>query len=162
MQISEGKCYLCRVKLCLFFREALLLGEVLKEFAALNELHDEVDPVSFLEDVVHPDYERVINLVKDKLFDLERFYWLVLYHNIFPDALHGIMLAITTVFNKVNFSKCTSTNYTDELKVIESYFSHSGSSIKQTWAGGATPASLINWNFSVKRSLFRLTFSWCA
>ena len=74
MQISEGKCYLCRVKFCLFFRKALLFGEVLKEFAALNELHDEVDPVSFLEDVVHPDYERVVNLVKDKLFDLERFY----------------------------------------------------------------------------------------
>lgn len=71
MQISEGECYLCRVKFCLFFGKALLLGEVLKEFAALNELHDEVDSVSLLEDVVHSDYERVINLVKDELFDLE-------------------------------------------------------------------------------------------
>ena len=44
---------------------------MLKEFAALNELHDEVDSVSLLEDVVHSDYERVINLVKDELFDLE-------------------------------------------------------------------------------------------
>ena len=65
---------MCRVKLRLLFRKALLLREVLEELAALNELHDEVDSVSFLEDVVHPNDEGMINLVKDQFFDLERLY----------------------------------------------------------------------------------------
>ena len=80
----------------------------------------------------------------------------MLYHYILPDALHSVMLVIASVFNKVNFSESSSTNYTDELKVIESHFSHSGSSIKQTRAGGATPVGLINWNLSIERSLLRL------
>ena len=62
---------MCRVKFRLLLGKALLLGEVLEELTALNELHDEVDSVSFLEDVVHPDDERMINLVKDQFFDLE-------------------------------------------------------------------------------------------
>ena len=157
VEIPEGECYLCRVKFCLFFRKALLLGEVLKELAALNELHDEVDSVSFLEDVVHPDNERVIDLVKDQLFDLERLYGLMLNHYILPDALHGVILAISTIFDQVDFSESASPDNTDELEVIERHLSHSGSSIKQTRAGGATPVGLICWNFSVKWSLLRLS-----
>ena len=44
---------------------------MLEKLTALNELHYEVNSVSFLENVVHSDYKRVVNLVENELLDLE-------------------------------------------------------------------------------------------
>ena len=41
-----------------------------KELSSLNELHDEVDAISLLENVVHPDDKRVVHLMKDELLNL--------------------------------------------------------------------------------------------
>ena len=66
---------------------------MLEELATLDELHDEVDAVGFLEHVVHSDDERMINLMQNQFFNLKRLYGLVLDYNIFPDAFHGIVCA---------------------------------------------------------------------
>lgn len=42
-----------------------------KEFTALDELHDKVDAVGFLENVVHPNDERMVHLIEDKFLNLE-------------------------------------------------------------------------------------------
>ena len=82
------------IKLRLGLREALLLGQVLEQLATLDELHDEVDAVGLLEDVVHADDERMVHLVKDELLDLEGFDGLMLNHHVLPDALHRIESSI--------------------------------------------------------------------
>ena len=66
---------------------------MLEELAALDELHDEVDAVGFLEHIVHSNYKRMIDLMQNQLFNLKRLYGLVLDHDIFPDALHGVVCA---------------------------------------------------------------------
>ena len=65
---------------------------MLEELTTLDELHDEVDSVGLLEDVVHSDDERVVHLVEDQLLNLEGLDGLVLDHDIFPDAFHGVVL----------------------------------------------------------------------
>ena len=62
MKVSEGQGDLRGIKLSFRFREAPLFREVLEKFASLYELHDEVDAVRLLEDVVHSDNERVVHL----------------------------------------------------------------------------------------------------
>ena len=71
MEITECKSDLSCVKLGFCLREALLLRKMLEELATLNELHDEVYAVRLLENVVHSDDKRVINLVEDELLDLK-------------------------------------------------------------------------------------------
>ena len=65
MKIADCECNLCGVKLCLGFREAFLFRKVLEELTSLDELHDEVNSVSFLEHVVHAYDEWVIDLIQN-------------------------------------------------------------------------------------------------
>lgn len=44
---------------------------MLEQLATLDELHDEVDAVGFLENVVHANDEWVVHLMEDQLLDLE-------------------------------------------------------------------------------------------
>ena len=84
---------------------------MLKKLSTLDKLHYEVDAVSFLEDVVHPNNERVVDLVKDELLDLKRLERLMLNHNVFADAFHSIASVRDFVPHEVNFAKSTSSNY---------------------------------------------------
>lgn len=45
---------------------------MLEELTALDELHNEVDSVGLLENIVHSEDEGVVNLVEDELFNLKR------------------------------------------------------------------------------------------
>ena len=71
MKVTECKSNLRGIKLRLGLRKALLLRQVLEELSALNKLHDEVNTVGLLEDIVHAYDERVVHLVKDELLDLK-------------------------------------------------------------------------------------------
>ena len=90
MEVSESQGDLRGIELRLGLREALLLGQVLEELAALDEFHDEVDAVRLLKDVVHADDERMVHLVKDEFLDLEGFDGLVLNHHVLSDTLHCV------------------------------------------------------------------------
>ena len=46
---------------------------MLEELTALDELHNEIDTVGFLENIVHSEDEGVVDLVEDELFNLKRF-----------------------------------------------------------------------------------------
>ena len=86
---------------------------MLKEFAPLNELHDEVDPVGFLEHIIHADDEWMVHLVQNESLDLERLDRFVLYYYILSDHLHREILILQLVTNKINFAESTSTNNAD-------------------------------------------------
>lgn len=113
MQVAKSERNLSRVKLSLLLAKALLLRQVLEELATLNELHDEVDAVGLLEDVVHADNERMVHLVQDELFDLQRLDRLVLDDHVLANTLHCIVLSIQLVVNQVNFSESSPPNDTD-------------------------------------------------
>lgn len=65
MEIAKSKGDLGGVKLGFRFSEASLLGKVFEELATLNELHDEVNSVLFLEDVIHSNHEWMVHLLED-------------------------------------------------------------------------------------------------
>lgn len=90
MEVAKCKGDLGRVKLSLFLGEALLLRKMFEELSALNEVHDKVDAVGLLEDVVHADDKGVVDLKQDQLLHLERVDRVVLYHDVFPDHFHGV------------------------------------------------------------------------
>ena len=94
---------------------------MLEEFPALDKLHNEVDAVGFLEDVVHPDDERMVHLVEDELFHLEGLDGLVLDHHVLSNALHGVVLVGELVLDEENFAKGASSNYADQLKVVPAH-----------------------------------------
>jgi len=84
---------------------------MLKKLSTLDELHNEVDAVSFLEYVVHPNNEWVVDLVKDELLDLKRLDGLMLNHNVFADGFHSVEPVRDLVPHEVNLAKSTSSNY---------------------------------------------------
>ena len=94
MEVTKSQSDLSGIKLGLGLREALLFGKVLKELTTLDELHDEIDAVRLLEDVVHADDERMVHLVKDEFLDLEGLDGLVLNHHILSNALHRVESSI--------------------------------------------------------------------
>lgn len=71
VEVAKGKSNLCCVKLSLVFGEALLLRKVFEELSALDKVHYKVDPVGFLEDVVHADDEGMVHLQQYKLLHLK-------------------------------------------------------------------------------------------
>lgn len=93
MEVAEGEGDLRCVELCLLLRKALLLGQVLKKLSSLHKLHDEVDAIGFLKDVVHANDERVIDLIEDHLLNLERLDRLMLNDHVLSHCLHGVVLA---------------------------------------------------------------------
>lgn len=88
MEVAEGEGDLGRVELGLVLAEAFLVGEVLEEFSALNEVHYEVDSVALLEDVVEPNDEGMVHLDQNKFLQLQRLNALVLDHHVLPYHLH--------------------------------------------------------------------------
>lgn len=103
MKIAKGEGDLSGVKLGLLLREALLLRQVLEELTTLDELHDEVNAVGLLKDVVHADDKRMVNLVKDEFLDLEGLDGLVLDNYVFSYTLHCVELILELVLDEVNF-----------------------------------------------------------
>lgn len=58
----------------------------------LNEIHDEVDSKRFDENKLHAYDERMVDLVQDRLLEMEVLQRIMLKYNVFADALHGIEL----------------------------------------------------------------------
>lgn len=56
----------------------------------------------------------------------------MLNDHVFADALHGIVLVLQLVVDKINLSKSAAANNADEFKVIPSDLDNSGSPIETT------------------------------
>ena len=67
MKLGESKCNLRCEELRLLFCEALNLNQVLKEFTALDKLHDEVNAEVVLEYVLHAHEEGMVVRVENLL-----------------------------------------------------------------------------------------------
>jgi hypothetical protein len=78
---------------------------VLKEFSSLNEVHNEVDAVALLENIVEADYEGMVHLQQNQPLKLERLNALVLNHHILADDLHGKQLVVKILAHEVNLTE---------------------------------------------------------
>ena len=102
---------------------------MLEKLAALDELHDEVDSVRLLEDIVHPNDERMVHLIQDELLNLQRLDRLVLNDDVLSNDFHGEVLVLLFVPNEINFAKGAPSNDADQLKVVESHLCDSRSPV---------------------------------
>ena len=126
---------------------------MLEELATLDELHDEVDAVGFLEDVVHANDEGMVNLVKDELLDLERLDRLVLDDHILSNALHGVELIILFVVDEVDFAESTATDNANQLEVVPVHLRDGGAPIETGSARVPAIVRLVLGHFAVQRPL---------
>lgn len=69
VEVPQSQRNLGGIKLGLVLGEALHLGQVLEELPSLNEVHHKVNPERLLEDVVHPNDERVVHLQQNQLLN---------------------------------------------------------------------------------------------
>lgn len=69
--MAQRQGYLRSKETNVVLREALDLHEMAEKLSALNELHQEVNSVRVLEDVLHVDQEGVVNGVKNVLFEAD-------------------------------------------------------------------------------------------
>lgn len=105
MEVSKSDCYLCRVKFYSLFRKASLFSEVSKKFSTRNELHDEIDTIRTLENVLHGYYEWIANLEKDKLFKLNVLKRVIVENDVFSYAFHCIKALILWKIDQINLNK---------------------------------------------------------
>lgn len=130
MEVAQRQGDLSCVELSLAFGKSLLLREVLEKLTTLNKVHNEIDPVGFLEDVIHTYDERVVDLEQDDALDFQAVEGLMSDNDVFPDALHSVELVVSPHPDKINFTEGTSSNDASELKVFERGVDHSVSSVK--------------------------------
>ena len=68
----------------------------------LNEVHDEVNAKRLDEYEFHANDEWMIHLIQDSLFQVQVFERIMLYNNVFADALHSIELFCMFILNEVD------------------------------------------------------------
>jgi hypothetical protein len=120
VEMSESKSDLSSEELGLFFLEPLDTDQVSEQFAPFDELHQEVDAVFVLEDVLHVDQEGMVNGVQYIFFKLNVIHLLVLKNNIFANALHSIQLPwLAFVLHKIHFPKRALADQLQYLEVLQ-------------------------------------------
>jgi hypothetical protein len=71
--MSKCQGNLCSEESYMVLGEALYLHEMAEELSTLDELHEEIDSVIVLEDVLHINEERVVDGVEDVLLKFNVF-----------------------------------------------------------------------------------------
>ena len=104
---------------------------MLEKFTTLDEVHDKVNAVRLLEDVVHANDEWMVDLVQDELLNLERLDGLMLDDDILADNLHRVELVLPLVPHEVDFAEGAASNDTDQLEVIPGHLCHRGAPVQQ-------------------------------
>jgi len=125
MQVAKCDSNLGDHESALFFWESPYLHEVAEELSTLNEVHEEKDATCILEDIVHGDNERMIDVVKDFLLELKRLHRFIFKYHVFSNALHRVNLLGLHMLTLKHFSECSFADYTDQAEVFQSCFSHS-------------------------------------
>ena len=90
-----------------------------EEFSALNKVHDKVDTVGFLENVVHADDEWMVHLQQDQLFDFERVDWVVFDDDVFSNNFHSVQPIVAFALNQKYFPKSATSDAFDKFKILE-------------------------------------------
>lgn len=103
---------------------------MLKQLSTLDKLHDEVDAISLLEDVIHTDNERVVDLIQNELLDFERFDRLVLNDDILTNDLHCIEFILPRAPDEIDFAESASANDANQLEVVPGHLCHCATPVK--------------------------------
>lgn len=106
-------------ELCLILLEAAHTCQVSEELATLDKVHQEVDAIFVLENVVHGYDEWVLHLVEDVLFELQTLKEVLVYYHILANALHSIELIGLSLLYHVDLAKGTFSNKLEDVKVLE-------------------------------------------
>ena len=119
MEVSQGESNLGSEELSLVLREHAHLDQVTEEFSALDKLHEEVDTVLILEDILHVDQEGVVDGAQDIFLKLNVFHLFILENDIFADALHREEILRDDVLDKEHLTKCSLAYHLENCKVLQ-------------------------------------------
>ena len=93
---------------------------MLKEFAPLNELHDEVDLELGLEAEVETHREGMIHLLENLLLQESRFDLVGLEDHVLAEALHRVDLLRVVLLDKEDRAECTLSEDLEDCEVCQS------------------------------------------
>lgn len=110
---------LSRKELGLVLREHTHFDQVAEELTALDELHQEVDTVLILEDVLHVDQEWVIDLAQDVFLQLDVLHLLILENDILANDFHGEQLLGSNLLDKEHLTEGTLADQFANLEVLQ-------------------------------------------
>mmetsp|Transcript_46424 Transcript_46424/g.61484 ORF Transcript_46424/g.61484 Transcript_46424/m.61484 type:complete len:245 (+) Transcript_46424:821-1555(+) len=119
MQMRKCESNLSCEELSLVLREHSHLNEMAEELTTLDKLHEEVDTVLVLEDILHVDEEGVVDLTQDVFLELDVFHLLVLQNDILPDDLHGVELAGLRMLDEEDLAEGTLADKLTDLEIAE-------------------------------------------
>jgi hypothetical protein len=91
---------------------------VSEQLPALDKFHEEVYSKLVLEHIVHADNERVLNCIKNILFQLDVLILLIIDDYIFSDAFHGVNISCVHILNEVDLAECALANHFHDEKVL--------------------------------------------
>ena len=94
---------------------------MLKERAASDKIHDEVNPIVLLEHVMHFDDERVVNCEHDYLFKFYLFNEVLLQQVVFLDALNCEVLVFCFQIRQEYGTKGAFVNKLQNLEIFKGY-----------------------------------------
>lgn len=119
MQVTESYGYLSDHKLSLIFLEPTVFDKMTEQLTTLNKVHDKEYSILVLENVIHTDYEWMINCIQDLLLQLKRINIFILEHHVLSDTLHGKELLVSHMLHHEYFTKGTFSNHSNDLEVFE-------------------------------------------
>mmetsp|Transcript_42273 Transcript_42273/g.40497 ORF Transcript_42273/g.40497 Transcript_42273/m.40497 type:complete len:264 (-) Transcript_42273:562-1353(-) len=119
VKMTDGDCYLGRVELRPFFREASAVPQMHEQFSSSHESHHEEYFLLCLEHIVHSHQERMVCLEKDLLFELGTFYLIVVDDDILPETFHGIHLFAALLLHQEHLTKASSPNDFPNDEILE-------------------------------------------
>ena len=117
--MSQCECDLGSKEFSLVLREHAHFDQVAEELAALDELHQEVDTVLILEDILHVDQEWVIDLAQDVFLQLDVLHLLIFKNDILANDLHGKQLFGSNLLDQENLTKGTLADQFANLEVLQ-------------------------------------------
>mmetsp|Transcript_81445 Transcript_81445/g.230789 ORF Transcript_81445/g.230789 Transcript_81445/m.230789 type:complete len:389 (+) Transcript_81445:44-1210(+) len=121
VDVRERRACLRGVKLGLIVGELPRTPEVREEFAAADDLHDDVDVVLVLGVAHHVDDEGVVDLRHQPLLVVNVVHLLQLDDLMFLHEFHGVVLAILFVFRELDPPEGAAAQRTDHLKVGQNH-----------------------------------------
>ena len=119
MEVRQGEGDLGCEELGLVLGEHAHLDQVAEELATLDELHQEVDAVLVLEDVLHVDQEWVVDLPQDVLLQLNVLHLLIFENDILADDFHGKKLFCSGLLNEEDLTESALADQFTNLEVLQ-------------------------------------------
>ena len=89
-----------------------------EQFSTFDKVHKEVDSKIVLEDIVHADYEWVLDIIKNVFLKLKAVEKVLVYYDIFSYCFHGINLLSFAILDKENFSESSFSNHFFDLEIL--------------------------------------------